>query len=286
MLTNTELTALHIAAQSGHGEVCGLLLSAQADAGSLAPEGRSALHLAAMYGHEVAVRCLLAGVPDAVQWEDQRGLNALHYARARTFPGVMAALQAEEEAQRILKVQWWERFEPDSRACLSERHCEVFLEVGRPWLLGASASTLRLGCRVVDSLGLLARFALELMVSGAQQSLDDGTSEERCAQGRAPDLPASVRIPAQLVRHAQDGRKRRSRGRRDSAIAMRDRPDVELRVALSQALAASGGRLGDLYLRVVGEVDLRAAATEGVACREVRSPWVFPADFAGSPVIT
>jgi len=257
-----------------------LLLGARAGA-SAAPEGRTSLHLAAMGGHEDAVMCLLAVAPEVVQQEDHRGLKALHYARLHGFPEVAKTLEAEEEEQKALYVQWWDRFEPDSRARLSERCCEVFLEVGRPWLLGAGAAALRLGCRVVDSLGLFERFAVDLRAGGLYAG-----SEAAADENSMHEPPAAVRLPAQLVRHdAHSSHRPDSRGRGRRRSLARDGPDVELRVSLPQALAVSGGRLGDLLLRIIGEVEARAGAQAGVACREVRSPWVCPVRFAGSPVV-
>lgn len=272
MRTASGITALHLAAQSGHGEVCGLLLGASAEPAAIAPEGRTALHLASMAGHEAAVMCLLAVTPESVQWEDDRGLRALYYARLRGFPEVAEALEAEEEAQKALYVQWWQRFEPDTRAALSLSRSEAFLEVDRPWLLGAGASAIRLGCRVVDSLGLLKRFLVDLRCASALRSMDSDSQD------------CTVRIPAYLVKHPGETRRRRGNHGRHRRNWICDRPDVELKISLARALEVSAGRLGDLYVRVVGEVDERAASRVGVACQEVRSPWVCPVQVAGSPV--
>lgn len=207
--------------------------------------------MAAMEGHEAIVARLLAAEPELQRVEDGRGWRALDYARARGRAGSLEALRSEERAQTTLHSQWRQLFEPSCRARLNVPACEAYLEVGRPRLLGASARSLRLACRVVDALGLVQRYSLELFNPGR-------------ASGPV-EWEGQVCVPAQLVRHSSRAR-----------IS-----DVELAVFLRGVHEPLWERLEDCRLRVVADLVPERAARVGLEGWQARSPWASPLRFGG-----
>jgi len=244
--TNRGLTPLHIAAKSGHRNVVELLLETGATATAETPEGRTALHLAAMEGHETILVQLLAVRPELQRVEDGRGWRALDYARERGRTGSAEALRSEERAQTVSHSKWRQRFEPSCRARLNVPACEAHLEIGRPRLLGASIHSLRLACRVVDALGLVQSYSVELVNAG---------------RGSGPlEWEGQVCLPAQLVRH--------SSGAHIS--------DVELAISLRSAQDPVWDRLEDCRFRVVADLVPELAAQLGLEGWRVYSTWATP----------
>jgi len=249
--TKRGFTPLHVAVTGGHERVAELLLEARAEVRAETPEGRTALHLAAMEGHEPILARLLAVGPELQRAEDGRGWRAFDYARARGQAGSAEALRSEERTQTMLHSQWRQLFEPSCRARLNVPACEAFLEIGRPRLLGASAHSLRLVCRVVDAFGLVQRYSLELVNPGR-------------ASGPV-EWERQLCVPAQPVRHSSR-----------THIS-----DVELAVCLLSAQEPLWERLEDCCFRVVVDLVPEHAARLGLEGWQARSPWASPLRIGG-----
>mmetsp|Transcript_76415 Transcript_76415/g.181762 ORF Transcript_76415/g.181762 Transcript_76415/m.181762 type:complete len:444 (+) Transcript_76415:88-1419(+) len=159
------LTSLHIAAQQGHRDVAQLLLQASADAMSLALQGRTPLHLAASGGHVEVGTLLLQAAPIAAHTEDAEGLTPLSIAvESGACPGeLLRALSSNANQQLEIQTRWQRNFEPACRSSMNVPACAAFLEIGRPKLISVEHMYLRLTCHVVDSLGAIEAFLVEVM---------------------------------------------------------------------------------------------------------------------------
>lgn len=159
---------LHLAARCGHAAVVDLLLSNAADPSVRTLQGRTPLHLAAMAGHSlVSQRLLEVEKPDVqppmlIDLSDRQGMRALEYAEEGQWSQAARVLAKEERAQDDLRLEWRTRFEPRSRAFLNVPMCDAFLEIGRPEILSVEHVALRLECRVIDAMGLIDGYFVEV----------------------------------------------------------------------------------------------------------------------------
>jgi len=228
---------LHAAAAAGHAEVCFLLLRCGAEVAAVTPQGRTALHLAALEGHTATVEGLLTVCPAMQKALDIEGMRALDYAEERGWASAAAVLSSEDSLHRELRARWRSYFEPPCRALLNTAACDAFLEIGRPHVLGAEHTHLRLSCRVVDTIGLVQGYTVEIRAAGG------GSADVRFA---------------------------RSTGQRVI-------DDVELVVPKHRIPEAASELGLELSFRVVGLVDAKLAATADVGSRHVYSSWTSPA---------
>jgi ankyrin repeat domain-containing protein 50 len=95
------MTALHLAAENGHGAVITLLLEKGADVTAKSNNGWTALHLAAENGHEVIVQLLLKKGAD-ITAKSNDGRTALHQT-AQNGHGAVITLLLEKRADVIAK---------------------------------------------------------------------------------------------------------------------------------------------------------------------------------------
>jgi hypothetical protein len=237
------LTPLHLAAQHGSTEVCRRLLEQScAEVASLTLQRRTPLHLSAMSGHAAAVECLLAAKPEVQEWEDIEGMRALDYAQERGFDDIACMLSSAALHQDTMLFDWSSKFEPPCRALLNARACDAFLELGKPRLLSAEHSVIRITTRAVDVLGLIRGYAVELCTAGV-------------GEPTAPWEASPVKM--KFARSGDQG-----------AI-----DDVEFRVS-RRSSKGSAWRPGALCrFRVVGTLAPKAGADAGVVCRSVSSAW-------------
>jgi len=162
---------LHLAARYGHAAVVDLLLASAADPSVRTLQGRTPLHFAAMAGNSLVVQRLLevgqADVqpPMLIDFSDTQGMRAMDYAVERQWSQAARTLAKEERAQDDLRLEWRTRFEPQSRAFLNVAMCDAFLEIGRPEILSVEHLVLRLECRVIDAMGLIDGYSVEVSCS-------------------------------------------------------------------------------------------------------------------------
>jgi len=253
-----SLTALHIAASAGHVQMVELLLQYGCPAGLETFDGRTALHLSAMEGYDEVVQVLLAAAPDLQNVTDTKGWRAVDYARQRGWRKPADVLGTEEEAQRKLHVDWRGRWEPGCRTRLNVAACDAFLEIGRSRLMGRDRTSFKVGCRVVDVLGLLEHFSIEIAYSGNFHIRSEGDARD-CETVVA--LPCSVRV----------GKPRQKSGSSSSSSCPRD---VELKASLEAAERSlpSYVRLSSCWVRVVASLSANANMFHLGQC-QARSPW-------------
>lgn len=88
-------TALHVAAEQGHGGIVTRLL-AHCSIENPTSQGETVLHLAAKGGHDKLVGDLLAKSPQLIDAIDVRGHLAIHRAVASGHEHVMARMLAQK----------------------------------------------------------------------------------------------------------------------------------------------------------------------------------------------
>jgi len=249
-----DLSPLHVAARHGHTEVIDCLLAATADPSAVTLQGRTPLHLAAMAGHSGAVERLLEAAgplaePRALfELADVEGMRALDYALERGLPEAALVLSGEESAQERIRLQWKRRFEPPCRANLNVSMCNAWLEISRPEILAVHRFSLHLECRIVDALGLVEGYTVEVLQSVHGGHINE--DQDSC------DSAASVSF---------------ARGPKQKPI-----DNVEFRLprrSEGKSVWAPGAHYA---FRVVGVVAPHLALQAGYPLSTIRSPWTIP----------
>lgn len=248
------LSPLHVAARHGHTEVIDCLLAATADPSAVTLQGRTPLHLAAMAGHSSAVERLLEAAGPLVDpaalfaLADVEGMRALDYALERGLPEAALVLSGEECAQERIRHRWKQLFEPPCRASLNVSMCNAWLEISRPEILAVNRSALHLACRIVDALGLVEGYTIEVSQSVHGRHMEE--DEDACGS------IASVSF---------------RRGAKQKPI-----DNVEFRLprhSEGKSVWACGAHYA---FRVVGAVAPHLAKHSECPLSTIRSPWTIP----------
>lgn len=248
-------TPLHLAARYGHVEVVHRLLESAADPSERTVQGRTPLHLAAMAGHAFVVQRLLEVAEPGVQppmlvgLSDTQGMRAVDYAAERDWEEATWALAGEELAQEELRTEWRTRFEPECRAFLNVPMCEAFLEIGRPEVLAVEHLWLRLECRIVDALGLIERYSVEVCSAGFPKSHADTGNGSRKATSTVEFCRDADQEPID---------------------------DVEFRIPKFIGNTAVWNPGAISKFRVVGLLAPTAQAKAAYPCSQVHSAWTLP----------
>jgi hypothetical protein len=90
-----DRSALHMAAENGHGQTVRLLLEHGLDASLQDQSGRTPLHLGAENGHESVVRVLIDAMHANLEQRDDTGNTALHLAVARGHHNIVHLLLSQ-----------------------------------------------------------------------------------------------------------------------------------------------------------------------------------------------
>ncbi len=102
--TDSEYTALHLAAWNGHAEVVEDLVGVAADCDAVDSEGWTPLHYAAWNGHEAAMRALECSGAD-VDAADNAGKQPLH--PAAEYDKCEASSELLESGAAIIILREW-----------------------------------------------------------------------------------------------------------------------------------------------------------------------------------
>jgi len=243
--TRAGLTPLQAAAQSGSAGVSRVLQEAKADP-SL-EDVSSGGHLAYQ---APAVGSEGGGCLPSAAFSQQ--LAAHETTSSMTFSQQLPPRVAEAEEEELYR-KWRQRFEPVCRSKMNVAARDAFLEIGRPRLIGATSKALRFACRVVDTMGLLKQYSVELAAHSA--------------------------IPAQRAETLQ---LRAKVARRTRTAAVDGGDEVEFIVTRRQSLLDPGPcslRWDQCHFRVVGDLLEHPARRIHMAGCQARSPWAMPLKF-------